>query len=99
MNVGGAAHERSGAASTDDTAGASRVVVYTRTGCHLCDDACVVVSRVCGETGTSWTTVDVDASDDLRGVYGDYVPVVTVDGVQQGFWRIDEDRLRRLLAR
>jgi hypothetical protein len=54
---------------------------------------------VCDETGTRFTTVDVDSSDDLRGAYGDYVPVVTVDGVQQGFWRIDEDRLRRLLAR
>lgn len=76
-----------------------RVVVYTRAACHLCEDACAVVSRVCDETATPWTTVDVDASDELRGAYGDYVPVVTVDGVQQGFWRIDEDRLRRLLAR
>lgn len=58
-----------------------------------------MVARVCSETATGWTTVDVDTSDALRGEYGDYVPVVTVDGVQQGFWRIDEDRLRRLLVR
>lgn len=79
--------------------GVPRVVVYTRAGCHLCDDASVLVERVCAETGTRWTTVDVDASAALRDTYGDYVPVVTVDGVQQGFWRIDEDRLRRLLVR
>nr|WP_245862757.1 glutaredoxin family protein [Sanguibacter antarcticus] len=77
----------------------SRVVVYTRAGCHLCEDACALVERVCSETGTAWTAVDVNTSDALRAAYSDSVPVVTVDGVQQGFWRIDENRLRRLLTR
>lgn len=99
MNVGGAADERQGVTSPDEFSGPPRIVVYTRVGCHLCEDACSVVARVCAETATTWTTVDVDTSDTLRATYGDYVPVVTVDGVQQGFWRIDEDRLRRLLAR
>ena len=99
MNVGGAADERQGVTGPGESSGAARVVVYTRAGCHLCVDACSVVASVCAGTATAWTTVDVDTSDTLRAAYGDYVPVVTVDGVQQGFWRIDEDRLRRLLAR
>lgn len=76
-----------------------RVVVYTREGCHLCVDAEAVVARVCAATGVGWTRVDVDDSPELVAQYGDYVPVVVVDGVQQGFWRIDEARLTRLLAK
>lgn len=74
------------------------MVVYTRTGCHLCADAEEVVARVCAATGTGWRTVDVDTAPDLQASYGEYVPVVVVDGVQQGFWRIDEARLTRLLT-
>lgn len=75
-----------------------RVLVYTRMGCHLCTDAEEVVARVCAAAGVGWTSIDVDGSLDLMARYGDYVPVVEVDGVQQGFWRIDEARLTRLLA-
>ena len=76
-----------------------RVIVYTRVGCHLCEEAEAVVARVCAAAGLGWTTVDVDESPELQAQYGDYVPVVVVDGVQQGFWRIDEARLTRVLVR
>ena len=75
------------------------MVVFTRQDCHLCDDALEVVARVCDDLGAPWTTVDVDASAELRAEYGEHVPVVEVDGVQQAFWRVDEARLRRALAR
>jgi glutaredoxin len=78
-----------------------RVVLFTRAGCHLCDDAREVVARVCEAAGETWREVDVDAgpeSASLQNRYGDYVPVVEVDGVQQGFWRVDGDRLARRLA-
>nr|WP_165350441.1 glutaredoxin family protein [Xylanimonas protaetiae] len=79
----------------------ARVVLFTRAGCHLCDDARAVVARVCEAAGETWCEVDVDAGPDsatLRDRYGDYVPVVEVDGVQQGFWQVDGDRLARRLA-
>ena len=76
-----------------------RVIVYTRVDCHLCVEAETVVARVCAAADVTWTRVDVDTSPELQAQYGDYVPVVVVDGVQQGFWRIDEARLTRLLAR
>lgn len=76
----------------------TRVTVYSREGCHLCADALDVVSRVCQETGEQFLVVDIDGSLDLVEKFSDYVPVVEVDGIQQGFWRIDEARLRRALA-
>ena len=80
----------------------ARVVLYGRAGCHLCDEARALVARVCAETGATWAEVDVDVpgpdgslpADEL----GELVPVVDVDGVRRGYWRIDEARLRRALA-
>ena len=42
----------------------TRVVLYGRAGCHLCDEAREVVRTVCAETGAGWTEVDIDAADD-----------------------------------
>ncbi|MBO9555417.1 glutaredoxin family protein [Cellulomonas sp.] len=81
----------------------SRVVLFRRAGCHLCDDARALVQRVCGETGDVWAEVDVDdpaapLTPSRREDLGELVPVVEVDGVMRGYFRIDENRLRRALA-
>lgn len=47
---------------------APRVVLYGRAGCHLCDEARVVVARVCGDIGVPWVEVDVDAAPADRGL-------------------------------
>ncbi|WP_240643825.1 glutaredoxin family protein [Antribacter gilvus] len=82
----------------DGKQGEARVVLYTRDGCHLCDDARAVVVQVCAQTGARWREIDIDDDPALVEKYGEYVPVVEVDGVQQGFWRVDATRLARRLA-
>jgi glutaredoxin len=77
----------------------ARVVVLTRQGCHLCEQAIEVVAAVCAETGDSYATRDVDAEPDLVRQYNDQLPVIFVDGVQHDFWRVDPARLRAALAR
>jgi glutaredoxin len=74
------------------------ITLMTRVGCHLCEEARGVVSQVAAETGTPVEECDVDTDPALRAEYGDWVPVVLVDGKQHGFFRIDEQRLRRALA-
>ncbi|MFC4554488.1 glutaredoxin family protein [Georgenia faecalis] len=75
-----------------------RVVLYGRAGCHLCDDARVVVARECAQAGVAWREVDVDTDPALAQRYGELVPVVEVDGVQRGYWRIEAGRLRAALG-
>jgi hypothetical protein len=77
----------------------ARVVVLTRQGCHLCEQAIEVVATVCAKTGDSYTTRDVDADPELLRQYSDQVPVTFVDGAQHDFWRVDPARLRAALAR
>jgi hypothetical protein len=80
----------------------TRVVLYGRAGCHLCDEAREVVRSVCAESGDAWSEVDIDTVEqpgrDLVDELGELVPVVEVDGVRQGYWRIDPARLRRTLT-
>ena len=77
----------------------ARVLVLTRQGCHLCDQAIEVVAAVCAESGDSYATRDVDTDPDLVRQYTDQVPVTFVDGEQHDFWRVDPVRLRAALAR
>jgi glutaredoxin len=76
-----------------------RITLLSRTGCHLCDEARSVLDRVAAELGAGLDERDVDADPDLRAQYGDWVPVILVDGQEHGYWRVEEERLRRALAR
>ena len=78
------------------------VLLFGRPGCHLCDDAREVVAQVCADAGVAWSEVDLDdpaTPPEVRERYSEYVPVVTVGGVQQAFWRVDARRLARAVAR
>ncbi len=74
------------------------VTLIGKPGCHLCDDARVVVEKVCAETGVAWEEKDITEDEDLHREYWEQIPVVLVDGAQHTFWRVDADRLRRALA-
>jgi glutaredoxin len=75
-----------------------RVVLYSKPGCHLCDDARAVIEAVCVELGEKYDEIDISASEELMRSYGEEIPVTFVDGRQHDFWRVDADRLRRALA-
>jgi glutaredoxin len=69
------------------------VILYTRRGCHLCDDALALLRR----HGLSPSEVDVDDDPQLRERYDTCVPVVEIDGQVRFRGRVDELLLRRLL--
>ena len=73
------------------------VTVYTRVACHLCEVAVQEVQSIAAESGATWSAVDVDANPDDRAEYGDRVPVILVDGVEHGYYRVEPERLRRAL--
>ncbi|MFE4695421.1 MULTISPECIES: glutaredoxin family protein [Streptomyces] len=77
---------------------ADRVVTLVgKPGCHLCDDARLVVSAVCEETGASWVEKDITRDEALHQEYWEQIPVVLIDGEQHTFWRVDPARLRTAL--
>lgn len=77
---------------------AARVEVFTRPGCHLCEQAIEVVAEVCAELGVRWVEHDINDDPDWLRRFTDQVPVTWVDGRQHDFWRVDPRRLRAALA-
>ena len=76
----------------------TRITLIGRPGCHLCDDAREVVSRVADDTGAGWTELSILDEPELAERYAEQIPVVLVDGRRQAYWRVDEQRLRDALA-
>ncbi|HLS02386.1 MAG TPA: glutaredoxin family protein [Beutenbergiaceae bacterium] len=72
-----------------------KIDFYTRPGCTLCDQGRVIVQRVCGSR--PWNEINIDDDPQLQERYGEYVPVVEVNGERVGQWRIDETRLRHAI--
>jgi glutaredoxin len=68
-------------------------IVYTRKGCHLCDEAIATLRR----NGLAVEQADIDDDPELRSRYDQCVPVVVIDGKERFRGRIDEVLLRRLL--
>ena len=75
-----------------------RVTLYSRPGCHLCDDARAVIERVCAELGEAYEEVSILSDAELLERFTNEIPVTYVDGRQHDFWRVSEDRLRAALA-
>ena len=77
--------------------------LFGRQGCHLCDEAEMVIAEVCAPGGVSIDgvrveKVDVDSDAALVRAYGDQVPVVTINGRKHFKHRVEPERLRRVLA-
>jgi glutaredoxin len=71
----------------------SQVLLFTRSGCHLCDEAEEILVR----HGVSPRKFDVDANPELRQKYDTCVPVVVIDGRERFRGRVNEVLLKRLL--
>jgi glutaredoxin len=75
------------------------VTLITRVGCHLCQDAEATLRRLSDELGFGYAEVDVDADPARRAEYSDRVPVILIDGREHGYWRVEEPRFRKAVAR
>jgi glutaredoxin len=77
-----------------------QVVLYTRAGCCLCDDARQVLVKVRGQGRPSFRLEERDIEEDERllRAYLERIPVVTIDGVEVFEFRVEEAELRRRLG-
>ncbi|MGZ4148448.1 MAG: glutaredoxin family protein [Actinomycetota bacterium] len=73
------------------------VRLYSRPGCHLCEDARTVILQVRDRFGFAYEEVDIDGDDDLVREYGIRIPVVDVDGEEAFEISVDPERLAALV--
>jgi glutaredoxin len=73
------------------------VVLYSRSGCHLCDEARDVIVSVRAREPFAFREIDIETDDDLLREYGIRVPVVTVDGEERFEIAVDRGELEALI--
>ena len=73
------------------------VVLYTREGCCLCDDARELLLKVSEHHPFQLIERDIGSDDDLLRAYLERIPVVTIDGVEMFEFFVDEAELVRQL--
>ncbi len=75
------------------------LTVYSRPGCHLCDEMKSVVQAVVRTERTPIQVEEIDISTDpeLEERFGLEIPVLLVDGRKVAKYRIDEQVLKRIV--
>jgi len=74
------------------------IILYSRPGCHLCDEMKAVVNRVARHTPIALTEIDITSDPDLEARYGIEIPVLMLEGKKMAKYRVTEEALRRMLA-
>ena len=72
--------------------------MYTKAGCHLCEEAKVVLMRAQEHVAFVFEEVDITTDEALFEKYEITIPVVLIDGVERFRYRINERRLLRELS-
>jgi hypothetical protein len=75
-------------------------MLFSRTGCHLCDVMKSVIERVAARTPVQLEVIDIEGHPDLERLYGEQIPVLLIDGRKVAKYRLtQEELLRKLRAR
>ena len=74
------------------------VTIYSRPGCHLCDEMKAVVQYVGASFPLTIEEIDISADPELERLYGLEIPVLFVAGKKVAKYRVTEADLRRILA-
>ncbi|MFQ5826020.1 MAG: glutaredoxin family protein [Dehalococcoidia bacterium] len=74
-----------------------RIRLYTREGCHLCQEAEGILEKLKDEFKLAIELVDIDRDDGLLARYGNVIPVIAIDDRISLSAPLDEPRLRQAL--
>ena len=75
------------------------VTIYGRTGCHLCEDALLVLESLKDELNFEIKEILIDGNEELQSLYGEQIPVTHIDGVHHDYWRVDPERFKSSLEK
>jgi glutaredoxin len=80
-----------------EIAGPREVTLYTRSGCHLCDEAKAAMAPLLREFGATLREVDIHQDAELRERYTNDVPVIFLGSRKIAKHRLDPVQFRRQL--
>ena len=75
------------------------VTVYSRHGCHLCENAVNTLESMREELAFEIEIIYIDGDSELEKLYGNEVPVIHINGEHHDFYRVDPERFRTSLEK
>lgn len=73
------------------------VIIYSRPGCHLCDEAkAAIMSAGCSDQFTL-EEVNIDSEQELLRKYKHDIPVIAIDGAETFIHRVDVKEFKTLI--
>ena len=69
------------------------VTLYTRPGCHLCDDARAALEKLGAQVDFEIHEVNIETDDALHVAYLERIPVICLDGEHVSDYFVDEPTL------
>ena len=75
------------------------VTVYSRHGCHLCENAVKILEGMREELNFTIDVIYIDDKAELEKLYGHQVPVIHINGEHHDFFKVDPERFRTSLEK
>lgn len=73
------------------------VIIYSRPGCHLCDEAkAAIMSAGCSDQFT-FAEVNIESDQELLRKYQYDIPVIAIDGIESFIHRVNVDDFIRVI--
>jgi glutaredoxin len=76
-----------------------QIDIYSRAGCHLCDEAKEVIERVQRRFPFSLRVIDIETDPELEKAYGEQIPVVFINGNKAFKYHVDKHELEQKVKR
>jgi len=73
------------------------VTVYSRPGCHLCEEAMAALRELQGRLAFALEERDISDDESLHRAYFERIPVIALDGEELSEYFVDETILRERL--
>ena len=67
----------------------TRVIIYSRPGCHLCDEAKAAIQSAGCDDRFTLEEINIESDDELLNKYRYDIPVIMIDGVEAFIHRVD----------
>jgi hypothetical protein len=77
----------------------TKVVIYSRVNCHLCEEAEKNVREVMAYTPFDLEVVYINGDQELEKLYGEEVPVTLINGAKHDYFRVDKKRFSEAILR
>jgi len=73
----------------------TKVIIYSRPGCHLCEEAKEAMRAASCEGEYTLDEVNIESDPELLKCYKDDIPVITFNGIEEFRHRVNPEEFRK----